>query len=181
MRNRIALLCIIILALQYPSAHAGWQSFVTQANIFLGEVASNLIAGAPLSVSSTGKVQSGIPFYTATSATATTCATTLTAVTGITITPVAGTYQMTYSTDVNSPNGGTVVTFNISQGGTAIAIGQRKFQPFAGGTLTSGNQRLPFSVTTIQVLSGTAITVDCTTSASTVTTANSELDLVRLL
>lgn len=154
---------------------------VNQVNIFLGEVASNLVPGAPLSVSQTGTVQSGIPFYSSSTTTATTCATTLTTVTGITITPVAGTYLILYSTDVNSANGGTVVTFNVDQAGTAIAITQRKFQPFAGGTLTSGNQRIPFSVNSIQVLTGSAITITCLTSASTVTTANSELNLLRLL
>lgn len=175
---RIAILGLIVI---FPNiAHAGWDHFVSQVNIFLGEVASNLTLGAPLSVSLTGTVQSGIPNYTSSTTTATTCATGSTTVTGISITPVAGTYLIVYSTDVNSANGGTVVTFNIDQGGSAIAITQRKFMPFAGGTLTSGNQRIPFSVNTIQALSGSAITVTCLTSASTATTANSELNLVRL-
>lgn len=150
--------------------------------MFIGQKVLGAVAGAPLSVSATGGLQSGIPFTQITSATATTCATSQTAITGITTTPVAGTYLITYSTDFNSANGGTTVTVNLSVGGTNVSITQRKFMPFAGGTLTSGAQRLPFSVTTIQVLNGSQIlAANCVTSASTATTANSEMDIVRLL
>lgn len=171
----------IFVVLLFGSVAFSSQTFVTMTNIFLGEVASNLTEGAPLSVSSTGKVMSGIPFTIISSGTATTCATSQTAITGITVTPVAGTYLITYSTDFNSTNGGTIVTVNLSVGGTNIGGAQRKFQPFAGGTLTSGNQRLPFSVTTIQTVNGSqAIAANCLTSASTATTAESEMDIVRL-
>lgn len=153
---------------------------VTNFIMFIGQFVLASTVGAPLSTDANGQLVSGITNYISSTSSATTCTTTDAAMSGITITPAAGTYLMLFSTDYNSANGGTILTVSFFQSTTQIAISQRKFMPFAGGTLTAGNQRIPFSVNSIQVLSGAAITVHCQTSASTATTADAELNLVRL-
>lgn len=171
--NKIFLSLMISLSL-CSNANAGWDHFVSQVNIFLGEVASNLVVGAPLSVSLLGKVMSGIPDGSAYNDANFTCTTTDQVITGVTIAaPPAGTYRIAMSGDVNSATGGTIVTIHFESNGASTTHGQLKFMPFAGGTLTSGNQRVVFSKDIITTLNGTSpLEVWCSTSAGTVTTAN---------
>ena len=157
--------------------------FVTERNVFSGEVASNLTDGAPLSVSSTGKLISGIPNSSAYNDANFTCTTTDQVVTGVTLSaPPAGTYEVTMAGDISSPTSGVVVTMHFQSNGATTTHGSIKTMPFAGGTLTSGSQRIPFAKTVITTLNGTnALEVWCSTSSNTVTVANTSLTYVRLL
>lgn len=177
---------ILILGLIgiFPNIGQAFQpNFVTDRNIFLGEVASELVAGAPLSVSLTGKVQSGIPDASAYNDANFTCTTTDQVITGASIAaPAAGTYKLNMAGDVNSATGGTVVTIHFESNGASTTHGQLKLMPFAGGTLTSGSQRIPFAKEIISSLNGTnVVEVWCSTSAGTVTTANVSLVISREL
>lgn len=169
-----------VLLLSSPS-FAGLNQFVTERNIFSGEVASNLTPGAPLSVSSTGKVTTGISNGEVGSGTASTCTTTAGTLNGMTVTPVAGTYLVLFSSDFSSANAGITVTLEFQVAATLWPFSQRKFSPFAGGTLTSGSQRIPASLNSIIVVNGSqAITVNCQMSANSASTASMALDYVRL-
>lgn len=156
--------------------------FITQTNIFSGEVASNLTVGAPLSVSSTGKVTSGIPNSSVYNDANFTCTTTDQVITGVTIAaPPAGTYEVSMAGDVSSPTAGVIVTIHFESNGASTTHGQLKFMPFTGGTLTTGSQRIPFAKTIITTLNGTnTLEVWCSTSSNTNTTANVSLTYVRL-
>lgn len=155
-------------------AHANLNRFLNQVNIFLGEVASNLVPGAPLSVSSTGKVQSGIPSGAAYNDANFTCTTTDQVITGVSIAaPPAGNYRIAMAGDVNSATSGITVTLHFESNGAATTHGQLKFMPFAGGTLTAGNQRAVFAKSILTTFNGTnAFELWCSTSTGTVTTAN---------
>lgn len=118
----LAQVCIIIHVLFPPNANAGWQNFVTMTNIFLGEVASNLTVGAPLSVSSTGTVTSGIPFLTTGQITATQNLSTATPtqMTSMTLSdPAAGTWIVSFGTTVQTGTGGNSITIYIYLNTTA--------------------------------------------------------------
>lgn len=175
LKLNITLAALVIMT--HSPAQAGWDHFVSQVNIFLGETASNLVAGAPLSVSLTGKVQSGIPDGSAYNDANFTCTTTDQVITGVSIAaPPAGNYRIAMAGDVNSATGGTVVTIHFESNAASTTHGQLKFMPFAGGTLTSGSQRIPFSKDILTTLNGTSpLEVWCSTSAGTVTTANVSL------
>lgn len=119
--NKIFLLPFIWLSLCKP-AEAGWQNFVSQVNIFLGEVASNLTVGAPLVVSSTGKVATGLTVITTGQITTTInlSTTTPTLATSMTLTtPAAGSYLCGFDTYVQSGTGGNSITVYLYLNTTA--------------------------------------------------------------
>src|SRR5258708_38157036 len=107
---------LISLSLFYSHfLFANNNQIVSQANIFSGEVASNLTDGAPLSVSSTGQLTTGITnVQTAFSSTITTTSASDVVMTGMTTTPaLAGTYLVIFSTWFTHSNGNATVTFSI--------------------------------------------------------------------
>lgn len=121
----VATSLMILFPLEQP-LHADWNRFINQANLFLGEVASNLTVGAPLSVSSIGKVASGLTVLTTgeVTGTITLSTTTATLATGMTLTtPAAGTYLCGFDTYVQSGTGGNsiTVTFFLNTTTTGIA------------------------------------------------------------
>lgn len=149
--------------------------------IFKGEQSLGTVAGAPLSTDANNQVVSGISNIEISSSTASTCTTTAATLNGMTTTPVAGTYLVVFSSDFNSANSGIIVTLDYTVGGTAVGISQRKFMPFAGGTLTAGNQRVMGYLNSILTVNGSqAIAVRCSMSANTTSTASMQMDLVRL-
>lgn len=153
--------------------------------IFVGE---NVLGGTPstqLFVDANGQVASGsAPIVNSTNGTVTagTCTTTKATLTGMTATnPPAGTYLLNFSGDFSSANAGVVVTVVVEIAGADQAQTQRKFMPFAGGTLTSGSQRMPAALNAIIVVNGSqTVTIACSVSSNNVSTASMELDLVRL-
>lgn len=147
--------------------------------LFIGELIRGFTSGCNLSASTVGGLFCNpIPTEVSTS-TAFSCGTTDAAITGLTYTPtVTGTYEVTFGTDFNSTNAGSVLTLSYFVAGTQQAISQRKSQIFSGGTLTSGNQRLVQNLDSfIAATSGQAITVHCSVSAGTMTTANAQMQI----
>lgn len=55
---------------------------------------------------------------------------------GMTFTPVAGSYLVWFSTDINSSTAGAVTSVSIFVGGVQKADSLRKVQPFDGGALS---------------------------------------------
>jgi hypothetical protein len=169
---------LILLALSFD-CHAA----IRNPSEFIGEVVFGSITGAPLSADTNGKLVSGISNNSAYNDSNFTCTTTDQVITGVSIAaPPAGNYLISMSGDINSTNAGTVVTLHFQSNNSSTTHGQLKTMPFAGGTLSSGSQRIPFSKTIITTLNGTnALEVWCSTSANTVTTANVSLVYERLL
>lgn len=150
---------------------------------FIGQYVMASVPGAPLSADSNGQLISGIPFGSVYVDGNITCGTTDAVITGMTIAaPPAGTYKISMAGDSSSANAGVVVTVHFRLNAGTPTGGNIKFSPFAGGTLTSGSQRVSFAKEIIVTLDGTnPLELWCSTSANTVTMANSSLTFVRLL
>lgn len=145
---------------------------------FIGELVKNGTLGAPLSTDANGKLVSGIlgGRINATSSANITTGTDATIDT-MTVTPaLAGTYRIDFNTDVNSATSGIVVTYSIYVAGVTVAGTQRKIEPFAGGTLTSGSQRIMMTLQEeVTITAGQTIDVRASTSSGTVTVASRTL------
>lgn len=124
---------IVLLLISNASAN----HIVSQTNIFSGEVASNLTSGAPLSVSAAGKITTGItnfsPNLSSGAITTTSTASPPTAVmTGLTETPAAGTYGVTFSGWFTNTTGNQTTTICIAIAGTCQTASEITFVPFSG-------------------------------------------------
>jgi len=96
---------------------------------FIGEYVLGATAGAPLSVNSTGGLQSGLPIYSTgeITASATTTSSTPALLTSTTITPPAGTYWVWFDGTVQTTTGGNSITVYIYIG-TSATGSQRTIQ-----------------------------------------------------
>lgn len=178
MKMVLRILAIIVIIIFANLSHAK----IENPRIFQGEQSLGTVAGAPLSTDTNNQVTSGISNIIVSSTVASTCTTTDGTLNSMTTTPVAGTYLVIFGSDFNSTGSGIVVTLTYNVGGSNVTVTQRRFMPFAGGTLTAGSQRVQQALNAIITVNGAqAIAVHCSTSSSTVSTASMELDLVRLL
>lgn len=163
---------LLIALLLFPAnySNAGFRNgFENQVNIFSGEVASGLTAGAPLSVSSTGTVNTGLSWYTSGQVTSqpTLSTTTPTQLTGGTISaPPAGTYWIWFDGSAQSGTGGNSITVYIYL--TSTATGESRNIQFATATLIDSGY--PYAIAMHQpgvVLNGSQnINIFWSTSAS---------------
>lgn len=155
---------------------------IINPSIFQGEQSFGTTPGAPLSTDANNQVISGITNQEISSVTSQNAGTGADALmTGMTVTPVSGTYLVIFSTDLNSGSAGAVASASFYVGGTQNGVSQRKVQPFAGGTLTSGSQRIMLGLNAILTVNGSqAIEVRWSASAGTITSANRTMDIVRL-
>lgn len=157
-------------------------SFISQVNIFLGEVASGLTTGAPLSVSSTGKIASGISFTEVSdTANVTTTSATDVVMTTMTNTPIAGTYLVNFSTWCIHSNGNATISISLYFNGSQKTSTAMTVIPFVGA-LSAITQDIPVSINTIVAANGTnPIAIEWHTSTGTATCHQRTMDLVRLL
>lgn len=147
---------------------------------FIGQAVLGSTPGAPLAADSNSQLVSGLGTVEV-SGTSYTCNTSDNVITSITTSPsLAGTYLATFNGDVNSATGGVVVTLSYFVAGVQQSISQRKFMPFAGGTLTAGSQRANVGLSSlITITAGQSIAVHCSTSSNSVTWANSQMQVER--
>lgn len=157
--------------------------FVSQTNIFSGEVASGLTVGAPLSVSATGKVTTGITTGSAnaTSTTTTTSATDV-LIASMTLTPVAGTYFISFCGSFTHSANNATITYTLYAATAAITGTAMVAEPTIQGGLTP---TLPFSqpgcVTGFGTVNGSqAIETRWKTSGATATVGTRILNILRV-
>lgn len=173
MKYRLSILLLVTqVALAGP--------FVTQTNIFSGEVASNLTVGAPLYVDANGKVAAGGPTTTfvgaATNITVATNAAYAT-LTGLTISPTtAGTYQVhcRIGSIAHTTNNAQVL-MAVHVAGTIVSDSIAVAVPFIQGGVTP-SLAVPMSFytnTETTITAGQAITCGWRTSAGTAQANNS--------
>lgn len=151
--------------------------------LFIGKGVLGAVAGAPLSADANGTLVSGISnIEVSATSNATTSSGTDALMTSMTSTPVAGTYLVWFSCDLNSPTGGAVVSVSYYIGGSQKADSLRKIMPFAGGTLTAGNQRVAVAINGVVTVNGSqAVEVRWSTSSGTITAAARTMNLLRVL
>lgn len=157
-------------------------SDVKNPSMFIGEVITGAVNGAPLSASSTGKLASGIS-NTEVSATAdvTTTSTTDVLMTTMTITPVAGTYLVVFSTTVDHSAQSVAVVVSIYVGGVLKADSVRSPVPRFNGV--GANSLTPMASTNgvVTVNGSQAIEIRWKTASGTATAHQRTLNIVRML
>lgn len=161
------------------------QPFITQASIWLGEVAVNLTLGAPLSVSSTGKIISGIQYYSTGLLTSNPTITNGSGTVIITSTtlnspnPAAGTYLVLFLCTVQTTTGGNSITTYIYNG--TSPSGYSFNIQFPTATLIDSGYPLTLAAIGIVTMNGsTALNEYWSTSGGTATMQNRVLIAVRL-
>lgn len=162
-------------------AHGDVMNFV----LFIGQFVKGC-TNSQLVVDSSGKLACGIPigsFGMVNSSTSDTISTGSAQLNGmVTPTLAAGTYLVGFVSDFNSATSGIVITLSFSLGGSQVAASQQKFEPFSGGTLTSGAGR-HVSVLLQQIVANGSQTVqvEALGSASGATVANKTMVYYRML
>lgn len=170
----------LILLLSISNSFASSQ-FVTDRNVFSGEAAINLTSGAPVSVSSTGKITTGITnVENSFSSTITTTSATDVVLTGMTSTPASGTYLVVYSHWITHSTGNATVTISIYAGGVQSAATVRTTLPFTGAVGGANNGMEEGTNGIVTVNGAQAIAIEWHTSTGTATTHAGTMDLVRL-
>lgn len=155
--------------------------FVSDRNVFSGEAALNLSPSVPLSVSTSGKVTTGITTLTiaSTSSTTTTSATSG-LLSAMTLTPGAGTYWVQFNTSAQSTTGGNSITMGIYANGSLQ--GETITIQFPTATLIDSGY--PFFIglhyPTVTVAAGQAITIEWSTNGGTATCLNRRLSIMRV-
>lgn len=163
----------LILGLVAIFANIANGAFVTQTNIFSGEFASNLSAGAPLYVDANEKVVGGAPATTfvgvAGTITVATSASYAT-MTSLTISPTtAGTYQVHCRTSIAHTTNNAAVLMAVHVAGTIVADSVATGTPFIQGGVTP-SLAVPmtlYSNTETTITAGQAISCEWRTSAGT--------------
>lgn len=110
----------------------------------------------------------------------TTTSTTDVLLTGMTITPVAGTYLVIFSTWLTHSQGNQSITMSLYVGGVQNTGSIRLAIPFVGA-LSAITQDMPLSTNAIVTVNGSqAIAVDWHTTAGTATAHNGTLDIIKI-
>lgn len=152
--------------------------------LFIGEAVLGGIAGAPLSADANDLLVSGITHGEASATASATAPTgTDTLIAGMTTGTLAvGTYMIWFSCDLNSVNAGVVISISIYVGGVQKADSLRKVMPFAGGTLTSGSQRVGVATNGLVTVNGSqAVEIRWSTSSNAPTAAGRTLNWIRVI
>lgn len=151
---------------------------------FIGQAVLGATVGAPLSTDSNGQLVSGIT-ATKVSATAdaTTTSTTDVLITSMTITPVSGTYEVKFSTTVESNSNNANIFVSLYAGGSQTSGTEMSATPqIQGGLTPSLNMRLPIStVTQVAVNGSQAIEARWRITAGTATSHSRTLSIIRVL
>lgn len=154
--------------------------------LFIGQRILGATAGAPLSASSTGLLASGISTSTV-NATANTTTTNATAtgvlIASMTLTPVSGTYFVSFNTSLQSNANNIDVVISIFSGGTIVTGTEMFATPqIQGGLTPSLNMKVPASVSCFVTVNGSqAIEARWRLSAAGTGTADTRiLNIVRV-
>lgn len=181
MRSKFFLL-IVLLILVCSSSFAN--PFVSNLSVFLGEVASNLTAGQPLSVSTTGKLASGIietqDISTASTTTTSTASPSTAVIASMTRTPAAGTWEVSFCTTFQSNANNIDILYGIFAGGTLNGAEMSVTPQIQGGLTPSLNQRLPGCAIALVTVNGSqAIEIRWHVSAAGTATAGNRIMTVK--
>lgn len=101
--------------------------------------------------------------------------------TGMTLTPVAGTYLVMFSSDINSAVAGATISVSIYVGGVQKADSLRKYIPLSGGLLSGAGRAAAATNGIVTVNGSQAVEIRWSTSNSGPTTAARTLNLLRIL
>lgn len=148
---------------------------------FIGEAVLGGILGAPLVTDANGLLASGISATEVSfSSNLTVTSTTDVLMTGMTITPVAGTYMVWFSTWLTHSNGNATITMSLYVGGVQKADSIRVAIPFVGA-LSAITQDMPLATNALVTVNGSqAIAIDWRTSTGTATAHHGTLNILRV-
>lgn len=101
-------------------------------------------------------------------------------ITGLSVTPPAGTYFVSFSGWFTHSTGNATVTVSVYAGGTQNSGSVRTFMPFSGA-IGSANNGLTAGTNAIVTVNGTqAIAIEWLTSASTATIHVANFDILKI-
>lgn len=101
--------------------------------------------------------------------------------TGMTSTPIAGTYMVTFNGNAQMQTAGAFIFISFYVNGVQDANSDLQFAPFAGGTLTSGQSSVPVSNSGVYTVNGSqAIDVRWHVSGGTATSTQRKLILLKI-
>lgn len=101
--------------------------------------------------------------------------------TGMTVTPIAGTYFVIFTGNVQMNLAGDFIFNSIYMGGTQDTTSILQFAPFAGGTLTAGQASVPITNQGVYTVNGSqAIDIRWHVSGGTGTSTNRKMTLLRI-
>lgn len=128
------------------------------------------------SITSQGLLNTEVSF----AANITTTSTTDVVLTGMTITPLAGTYLVLFSTWLTHSTGNDIVTMSIYSGGVQKTDSIRAAIPFVGA-LSATTQDMPLATNGVVTVNGAqAIAIEWHTNAGTATAHNGTLNILKI-
>lgn len=176
MKNTLIVSIILLLLLGVNG-----YSRVENPSVFVGEVVNGGTNGAPMVVSSTGKVSNGLATKVETSFTSniTTTSATDVLITGMTTTPaLAGTYLVIFSAWFTHSNGNATVTFSIYSNAVQSAGTIRTMMPFTGSVGGANNGMAGSTNGLVTIAASQVIQVEWHTSTGTVTAHDGTMDVI---
>lgn len=165
----------------------GWMFFLVSINLFaavtnpvgfIGQAILGATEGGPLTVDSGGRLVSGLPVTSYVSVTGTTSAATSASyatMTSLTLSPLAGTYQVHCRTSVTHSTNNADILMAVHVAGVIVSDSISQARPFIQGGLTP-SLSVPMNLcsnTEVTVTAGQAITCGWRTTAGTATSENS--------
>lgn len=100
---------------------------------------------------------------------------------GMTVTPLAGTYYVSFSCDISSGSSGAAISVSVYVAGVQVTQSLRKIIPFSGGTLTSGSGRGAMYTQALASVNGSqAIEIRWSTSNAGPTAADRNMILLKV-
>lgn len=150
---------------------------------FIGQAVLGSTAGAPLSAGATNLLASGISTSSVNATVSTTTTSTSDVLIGsMTLTPVAGTYFVNFSSSFEENNNNANIFFSIYSGGAQVTGTEVAVTPqIQGGVTPSLNMRLPGSVSAFATVNGAqAIEARWRVSAGTGTARQRILNIIRV-
>lgn len=145
---------------------------------FIGQAILGATEGEPLTVDSGGQLVSGLPGTSYISATGSTSAATSASyatMTSLTLSPLAGTYQVHCRTSVTHSTNNADILMAVHVGGVIVSDSISQARPFIQGGLTP-SLSVPmnlYSNTEVTINTGQSITCGWKTTAGTATSENS--------
>lgn len=152
--------------------------------MFIGQKVLGSVVEAPLTVDSNFQLISGYPGVTniSSATTITTTSTTPVLMTGMTLTPKAGTYQLSGSTNVQSNSNNADIGLQLYVGGTIVASSIVSGTPqIQSGLSAAFNMKVPISTQAEVTVNGAqAIELRWSTTGGTATAVGRNLQINRV-
>lgn len=148
---------------------------------FIGEQILGATAGVPLAADSNGQLVSGLSVIEVSdTANATTTSNTPALLTTMSITAIAGTYLVWFSSSTTSNGTNCTQTFGLYNNGVLKTDSSRTIQPYDGGTLAATTAIGAVAINGIVTVTTGAVEIHWSTAGGTATCHQRTLNMLRI-